>query len=297
MTCLMNKIGFAAVFGVLVMPAALAQRSFDPMFRIAGIQGTCLVRTPGATAFRQAREGWAYPYGSTVSVETDADATLMFSNDDFVTISRGAKVIPEHAGTREENRLQLRFERGRLVYTMREAIGEANRFQIITPSAMAENLKLRGEITLADRDGMTEMTVRPRSGSLDINGAQFAIGRMRSGMAASITMAHDRTYTAIENLSGDFTVVLDSGEEQPVLANTTPRAVVKMWRKHAPVGGRLIVSVLAIGADGRPIHRFAYTANGASDTRRIESEPPPVDDDENAGLPFADFNLESRPQW
>ena len=38
----------------------------------------------------------------------------------------------------------------------------------------------------------------------------------------------------------------------------SPRAVVKIWRQHAKVGGRLIVSTLAIDPNGRAVHRFAW---------------------------------------
>ena len=78
------------------------------------------------------------------------------------------------------------------------------------------------------------------------------------------TRAPYRTLTRLTSVSGDFPIVLENGTETPVTFGMTPKAVVKIWRENAPVGGRPIISTLVVSPTGIARHRFVY-AEGRPD--------------------------------
>ena len=101
----------------------------------------------------------------------------------------------------------------------------------------------------------------PASHSID--GPHYHIPALRAANTVNIQTSSDRSFSRLASVSGDFVIVLNKGEEEPVSYGMSPKAVVKIWRENAPVGGRPVIAALVVSPTGIAKHRFAY-AEGRS---------------------------------
>ena len=103
--------------------------------------------------------------------------------------------------------------------------------------------------------------------------------------------------TRISDLLGDYRVFVNKGNElnpdtsdvdgnESLLpVSMSSRSTVKIWREKAPVGGRLIVSVLATGPDGKGRESYAFAVGKDNVVTRSDVFNLPVaasDDEEEA---------------
>jgi len=96
--------------------------------------------------------------------------------------------------------------------------------------------------------------------------------------------SQDRAFSRLTSVSGDFAIILNKGEEDPVNFGMSPKAVVKIWRENAPVGGRPVIAVLVVSPTGIAKHRFAY-AEGRAGVATGELIDPAATAKEDEDLP------------
>ena len=132
-------------------------------------------------------------------------------------------------------------------------------------------------------------------------GPQFVIPELKVGQSIAISTLTDNSQTRIRDVAGDYRIFVNKGlefnpmpsesEEADVLLPVamSAQSTVKIWREKAPVGGRLIVSVLATGPDGkgRESYAFAVGRNNVV-TRSNVFDQPVVADDTPAATEAAD---------
>jgi hypothetical protein len=147
--------------------------------------------------------------------------------------------------------------RGQLRTFMKDNMPE-EMFSVATPNAICKSLVGRAEISLGIKDGNEELSVATITGSLLIEGLQFTIPNLRAANTVNVLTATNRALSRLISEKGDFKVVLSTGTEFPVTYDMSPRAVIKIWRDAAPVGGRTVVSTLVVGPSGTARHRFVY---------------------------------------
>jgi hypothetical protein len=250
-----NQVAPLIVAGALLLTGAALAQSFDPLFRVVNIKGACQIKRPDAAAFEPALNGKAYPFGTTVRTMLDGEATVLFSNDDGVLL-RADSVATVLAATNEESRI-VRLANGRLLTAVREGLAE-RAVVIETPVAECDAIANHSDVAMTrEKDGLT-LTIATANGGLSVHGPQFTIPRLKAGCAVRIASTPDRGLTRITNTSGDYKIEMDHGADAPVPVDTTPNCTVRIWREHAPVTGKLVVSVLAVGADGKGRESFAY---------------------------------------
>jgi hypothetical protein len=131
-------------------------------------------------------------------------------------------------------------------------------FSVTTPNAICKSLVGRAEITLSGKGDNEELSVATIAGTLLIEGLQFSIPHLRAANTVNVLTATNRSLSRMISEKGDFKVVLSTGTEFPVSYDLSPRAIIKIWREAAPVGGRTIVSTLVVGPSGTARHRFVY---------------------------------------
>ena len=154
----------------------------------------------------------------------------------------------------------LRFVRlisGKIKTTLRDNLPEGS-FSVETPNASCKNLAGRGEFTLSADASIETFQAAAITGSAHIQGPQFRVAALHAANTVNIQTAIDRSLSRLTSVSGDFPVILENGTDTPVTFGMSPKAVVKVWRENAPVGGRSIISTLAVSPTGMARHRFAY---------------------------------------
>ena len=262
-------------------PAAVQQeesaKTFMPMVRLVQVRGKCEVLNPDVGSYESAVENKVYPLGTRFRTGPDSLATLVFSRQESAQLASSTEVCVEAPDKQSDSRV-LRLIAGTVKTSLRENLPEGS-FSICTPNAVSKNVEGRGEYTLFT-DAVTEtLQIATITGAARIEGPQYHIPALRAANTVNIQTSVDRSFSRLTSVSGDFVIILNKGEEEPVNYGMSPKAVVKIWRENAPVGGRPVIAALVISPTGIAKHRFAY-AEGRSGVATGELVQPGAEEDE-----------------
>ncbi|MDD4102560.1 MAG: FecR domain-containing protein [Kiritimatiellae bacterium] len=256
-------------------PQPGSSQIFHPLVMVARIQGVCEVLNPDIGSFTPAINGKAYPLGTVVRTGIASAAVLSFSAQDTVSLGADTEVVADRCTKNQDARV-LRIVAGSAVFELRDNLPEGS-FTIETANAVCHNVVGRGEYRVykdGDSDVFQAATI---TGSARLVGPNYNIPALRAANTVNIMTAPNRALSRMTSVSGDFIIVLDKGLEEPVEYAMSPKAVVKIWRENAPVGGRTIISTLVVSPNGIAQHRFAY-AEGRSDIATGELVTPEEDE-------------------
>jgi len=263
MRTLQPAVGLAAA-GMLMLTTSLPAQPFDVLFRVTHVKGVCQVRKPDASAFEPVVNGKAYPFGTVVRTGKDGEASLALSAEDILRAAPLTEVcVTEPAGSSPCSNRVVRLAQGRLDVAVHEGLAE-KALTIETEVASCDALSGRSSVEMnrtakPSRERLDlRLLVRTDSGNLRVSGPQFQVPKMKAGSAVRIESSADRSVTRIVNEANDFKVDIDNGTDTPVSLETSPRGAVRICRQHAPVGGKLVVSVLETASDGKGKGNFAF---------------------------------------
>lgn len=254
----------------LVVAGSLAAAPFEPLFRVVSLKGPCHALVPGSADFVPVQKGKAYPFGTAIRCGKNAGAVLAFSAVDAVQLEAGTAVATAEDPANPARKF-LRLRAGRLGTRLSNG-NPAEALTIETPVAACLDIEGAVKFELAGTEAGTALSIRTEPSSrAKVVGPQFIVPEIKNGMGARITTANDNSLTRIENLMGDYTVLINKGtdERAPAMVDgaanqdllpvaTSTRAAVKIWRSRAPVGGRLIVSALAADSSGKVTETYAF---------------------------------------
>lgn len=247
------------------VPAAEEQQqpsTFTPLVRVVGIRGGCEVFNPDVGQFAPAIENKAYPLGSVFRTGEGQTAILIFSVRESVQLLASTEVLAASPANNPNGRL-VRLLAGKIRTDLRDNLPEGS-FGVETPNASGKNLAGRGEYTLTSEANTETLLIATITGSARIEGPHYHIPALRAANTVNIQTAADRSLSRLTGVSGDFAIILEKGDEAPVSFGMSPKAVVKIWRETAPVGGRAIISTLVVSPTGIARHRFAYAEGRAN---------------------------------
>lgn len=232
---------------------------FANLVRVVNIQGVCKVNNPDVGSFKPAHYNKAYPMGSTFRTGPNSSCFLVFSPDDSAEMEENSEVII--TGRCEDgsscSNLTAKLVTGTIKTALRDNL-KGSTFSINTPNADVKNISGRGEYTLS-KDGDNEVfQAATITGTASVEGPHYTIPALQAANTVNIITAPNRSFSRLTSVSGDFDIILPNGSEKPVIYGMSPKALVKIWRKNAPVGGRTIVSALVVSPTGMARHRFAY---------------------------------------
>ena len=228
---------------------------FEPLVRIASIRGVCEANNPDVKQYAAAVQNKAYPMGTSFRT-ADGTATLIFSNQDTLNLGTNTEVIVS-ACTKNPDARVIRLLGGSFKTNLRDNLPDGS-FNVITEHANCLSLSGRGEYSVTKDAELDILQVGTVTGSTRIEGPQFVVPALRAANTINIQTSPGRSLTRMTSVYGDFAVVLENGTEEPQNYTMTPKSVVKIWREKAPIGGRTVVSVLAVNHVGTAQHRFAY---------------------------------------
>jgi hypothetical protein len=232
------------------------EKMFDILARVLAPRGIAEVNNPDVGNFQPALSNKAYPLGSTFRTGPNSTVVVNFSFVDGIQLMENTEVIVL-ADPKKEDARAVKLIRGQLKTFMKDNMPE-EMFSVSTPNAICKSLVGRAEFSLGVKDDHEELTVATITGSLMMEGLQFTIPTLRAANTVNVLTATNRSLTRLVSEKGDFKVVLSTGTEFPVNFDMSPRAVIKIWRDAAPVGGRTIVSTLVVGPSGTARNRFVY---------------------------------------
>lgn len=217
------------------------------------------MRRPGSAVFEPAIKGKAYPYGTAIHTGPSASAGIALSanDNDSLELGPGTQVSLDQDGSDPQARV-LRLDRGKVISSMQAGNAEKS-LTIETPVARCYALAGHGVFELSSTPTTFELSLQAEgSGSMAIAGPQFRLPVLKNGFSARIVSMRDQSLTRILNTLGDYTVLIENGSDSPIPIETTTKSSIRIWREHAPVGGRLIISVLATDAHGKGRECLAF---------------------------------------
>ena len=284
----LNRAARLAVTGVLLaLATSLQAQSFDVLFRVAGVKGVCQVKKPGAAAFEPVLNGKAYPFGTSIRTGKDGEAFILLSPDDSLRMSSACELsVSEPEGAPAGSNRIVRLAEGKLDVSVHDGLAE-KALLVETSVAACDSFVGRSTVELRktkkpQKDKLDlHLLVHTDNGAIHVFGPQFSVPKMKSGSAVRIESSVDRSITRIVNESNDYLVEIDNGSETPVSLETTTRSTIRICREQAPVGGKLVVSVLEVAPDGKGKGNFAFVL-GEPSLNRPNNDLPTLADDHSS---------------
>ncbi len=264
-----NTLQTCLALAAAMVAGTVSADSFNNLFRIMSPRGNCQIRRPGQEAFEPVIKGKAYPYGSLLQCDKDSEMVISLSEADAVAMT-GDSVVLAKLDREAGNRKVISLMQGEI--KARLDVLNTNASVIIDSPvgrcvSMVGNAKIK--LTSAPGEDTLEMTAGA-SCQVRLVGPQFVIPELKVGNSISISTLTDNSQTRIRDIAGDYRIFVNKGlefnpmpsesEEADVLLPVamSAQSMVKIWREKAPVGGRLIVSVLATGPDGKGRESYAF---------------------------------------
>jgi hypothetical protein len=252
-------LGAALLAGTLQAQHA----SVVPLFQLTRVQGACHVRRPGDTAFAPVINNKAYPFGTVIQTGPAGSVVIAFTGADTTldlsaVMGASTEVMVDRAPDASTNRIIALLAGEIQVLADRDTPAQA--LAVAMPDYTVSGFSGRAVMTkLPATADLISTRVSAVKGGLFIKGSQFAVSGMKAGCVLRIEAAADRSLTRITPEDGETVITLDNGTLEPLLFNAVPNATVKIWREYAPVGGRLVVAVFAVGPDGKRPECYAFS--------------------------------------
>ncbi|MDA3926721.1 MAG: hypothetical protein PF904_18705 [Kiritimatiellae bacterium] len=234
----------------------VSDMKFANLVRVINIQGICEVNNPDLGEFKQAKHNKAYPMGSIFRTGANSKCILIFSAADSAIVTANSELMVT-ACKKTCQSLTLKLITGEIQTTLRDNLSDGS-FSVNTPNCDIINISGRGSYTLGTEEGNEILKASTITGTARVEGPHYTIPALQAANKVNITTDPNRSFSRLTSVSGDFAIELSNGTEEPIIYKMSPKALVKIWRESAPVGGRTIVSTLVVSPTGMARHRFAY---------------------------------------
>ena len=272
----------------LNIPSAAAEKAFETLVRCARLEGRAQVLKPRAQNWEDAEEGRGYPMGSSFRTEADSTAEFAFGPAAKVMLEKGAELATHEVELGSQSRTVV-LKRGKIHLTLPLKLADGL-FKVLAPHFACVNLAGESMFSYETTNDGDEVVVRCVTGKLKLDGANFSVPRMGAANQIRIRTSGDALFTSIRGESGDSHVLLDKGMvaapdgetgEVRDVAKTleyvmSPKCSAKIFRRVAPVGGRMCVCTMTFNAAGEIVNRFAF-AEGRSSINSGELVKPAPD--------------------
>ena len=272
-------------------PPPSEAKPFTALFRCVRVNGVTQVLKPGASEWTKAEEGRFYPLGSAVRTVSEAGAPVSaeFSFGPEATIKlEGAAEAATRAIEIGERARTLELKSGCVLVNLPRTLKEGL-FSVSAPYFTCSNLAGESRFDYQPLGDGDEVVVRCVTGTMTLEGRHYRIPRMAAANQVRIRSTGDDLFSWLRGESGDSKVVLDqgmtteknfeTGEEKDVPKTyefvLSPRCAIKVFRRRSPVGGNMLVSMMAIDASGEIKSRCAF-AEGRSNVNSGELVIAPV---------------------
>ena len=260
-----------------VQAAAPAEpKPFTSLVRCERARGVVQVLRPGASEWTAAEEGRYYPLGTSIRTVPEqgasTSATFAFGPMSLITLADAAEVGTRPIKVGEPTRT-VELKSGRVLVNVPRTLKEGL-FFVAAPYFTCSNLAGESQFDYKPLGDGDEAVVRCVTGTLSLEGRHYKIVRMAAANQVRIRSTGDDLYSWLRGERGDSKVVLDqgvvteknfeTGEEKDVPKTLeftlSPRCAIKIFRRRSPVGGNMLVSMMAIDATGVIKSRCAFAA-------------------------------------
>lgn len=244
--------------------------SFFPMFLIGKGADNFTVVRPGRAA-EPGVSGRAYPFGTRVQIQggDSSKVTVSIAPEQSFLLSHGADCLigddPDKPGCK-----RLELASGQLETYFSKDDEVVFPVSVVCPSAMFDDLDGRVTISAGRSATSRRSAVHVSDGKVTISAPQLMPSRIGNATGLIIDTLADGTFTTIDGLAGDYTLLLENGNAPAYEAAFHVGSRVKIWRSWARTSKLLAVAVLIANVDGAVADSYAFNEgqapvkNGAS---------------------------------
>ncbi len=250
---------------------------FEPLMQAVAVIGACTAKTPKGTATETVTIGRAYPLGTVYTVGKGGSLTLNFNSDANIKVSENSELVVDEIAGKPDCRI-VRLLRGKINTTLPEDFKKEGALVIETFGLTCSKLIGKAEVQIMEETS-TDCLVQVRgvTGRTYVEGLHYVIPQIRAANILQVLQSKDQSFTRLMSLSGDYVCDLANGDPAaPTVFTLSPKAVVKIFRKRAPLSERLTVTTLTVSPSGKAKNNFSFVV-GNADARTGELIPPPED--------------------
>ena len=258
----------------LEQDAARGEKGFDLLVRALSVSGAAEVKNPDTGAFAPMLKNKAYPLGSVFRTGAGGTAVVVFSGAESVQMFENTEVVVLASKDNAKGRC-VRLVSGRIKTFLKDNLPEGQ-FGVETPNASCKNMAGRADFSLTMEGENERFQAATITGTVRIEGPQYTIGALRAANTVNVLTAPNRSLSHLTGVSGDYKITLDNETDNPVVYDMSPKAVVKIWREAASVGGNMVVSTLVVSPTGKAKHRISFVV-GRPNIFPSEDEVPEVE--------------------
>ncbi len=259
----------------ILVAGTLSADNFNNLFRVMSPHGDCQIKRPGQEMFEPVVKGKAYPFGAQLKCGSGSDMLVAFSEGNGVRMMAGSLIeviLDREAG----NCRVISLKQGGIM--TRVEVANTNMTVVVdTPVGRCVSMVGNAKFHLSSTPTTHSLDIKADAAfQAKIIGPQYIIPNLRpsSGDSVSISSLADNSMTTIHNTKGDYNLIINKGLDMnpdisgwnnetapnPMLSSFSllPGETVKIWREKAPIGGRLVVSILITGPEGKGRGSFAF---------------------------------------
>ena len=224
----------ALVSGICLFSAVSMAAPFEELFRIEKITGTCTVQTPGSSAFVEAVDGNAYPYGTKVRTGRKSSAQITFSEGNTCRVLANA-VLAINKDTKNEKLKSVVLDTGKVEVKLEPEFHKTNNdsLDIITPTAICGAIGCTFSVDSrkekVDKEELLVTVVMCDDGQILVSGQDFK-APMDTEDGLLIATPTDKSFIRLKNIKGVYNVEVHDAEGNPNLLELKVGSVVKIWR-------------------------------------------------------------------
>lgn len=230
--------------------------AFFPMFQVSKASGDFLVARPGRSS-EPGIPGKAYPFGSRITASKNAKVHVFLAPNRQIQLVNGAEAIigddPDHPGAKCAELI-----RGTVETFLGQDEDETFPFSIVTKAAVFEDFRGRSAVFAADAGASWKAGIHVSSGKATLRAPQIAPSRLGNASHLLVETLKDGSYTCINGVGGDYTLLFENGSDPAYQAPFHPGSLAKIWRSWAPKSHLLAVSVLVVNGDGSVADSYAF---------------------------------------
>ena len=235
---------------------------FDPLFRVVGIQGECLVKPPKASDFFPAVEDRAYPYGTKLRTGHSSSAIIRFSNgNDCRILSNARATIIQDAKDKKLKTVQL--HEGKAIVELDKDFHESttDALNIETPAAICGAIGCKFEVSSSiDHSlGLNLVVIRILEGTISVFGPNFEIPLMKEKETLSVNCTLNGDFTRLKPIKGSLETNLTDPDGNRKVISMHKQSSVKLWRTRSVVEDNLVIAIAIVDPTGKILETYAYT--------------------------------------
>jgi len=243
-------LGIVVVLSLVGM-AVSASAAFEPLFRLAGLDGSVSIKRPADADFEEAEEGKAYPYGTKIKTGSRSSTTVVFSEGNVCRLLANAGATVEQGKGKKKKQKTVALGAGEIEVDLPEGYDKAgDSVSIKTPTAICKALGGKFNVVSKMERDLRMVVVRCIEGSMKITGEHYDIPTLEKDDWVSLLSPRDRSFLRLKNMKGDYDVsILDENLEEKQVP-TKSGTVLKIWQRKVPETGQIVVTTLIV-VDGK----------------------------------------------